>query len=56
MTESILKEGIILDDFINCAFYENCTLPKRNTLCDHFPDYTICPEYQAKRIKLTNQK
>ncbi|MFW9939347.1 MAG: hypothetical protein ACFFD5_17020 [Candidatus Thorarchaeota archaeon] len=56
MTESFLKEGIILDDFIKCAFYEKCTLPKRNTLCDHFPDYTFCTEFQAKRIKLILQK
>lgn len=52
MTEIILKENIIKDNFINCAFYEKCTLPKRNTLCDRFPDYTICPEFQAKRTKL----
>ncbi len=56
MTESILKNNILIDNLLNCAFYEKCNLPKRNSLCDHFPDFTICPEYQAKRIKLTHQK
>ena len=37
---------------LNCAFYENCTLPKKNFLCNKFPEFTICPEYQAKKIKL----
>jgi hypothetical protein len=56
MTESFLKESIILDDFIKCAFYEKCSLPKWNTICNYFPDYIICPEFQAKKIKLANQK
>ena len=37
---------------LNCAFYEKCTLPKKSFLCNKFPEFTICPEYQANRIKL----
>jgi len=40
---------------LNCAFYDKCTLPKRNSLCACFPNYTICPEYQTRRKSL-NQK
>ncbi len=53
MTEIIIKNQPLIDLInLNCAFYENCTLPKRNSLCNNFPDFTICPEYHAKREKL----
>ncbi len=53
MTEIIIKNQPLIDLInLNCVFYENCTLPKRNSLCSNFPDFTICPEYQAKRKKL----
>ncbi len=41
---------------LSCAFYKSCTLPKRNSLCAQFPEFTICPEYQTKKEKLTQQK
>jgi len=37
---------------LGCAFYENCSLPKEDNLCNCFPKFTICPEYQAKKDKL----
>lgn len=48
---------VSLEPFINlnCAFYEKCSLPKRNSLCNQFPEFTICPEYQIKREKLSHQ-
>ena len=38
---------------LNCAFYEKCTLPKKAFLCNKFPEFTICPEYQANKVKLS---
>jgi len=40
---------------LNCAFYEKCSLLKKYLLCGHFPEFTICTEYQAKRNKLAQQ-
>lgn len=48
----ISETNLITGFNLNCAFYEKCTLPKSNTLCANFPDFTICPEYQAKKDKL----
>ena len=39
---------------MNCAFYENCILPKSDPLCDQFPGFTICPEYLARKKKINN--
>lgn len=39
-----------------CAFYDKCTLPKSDSLCNSFPDFMICPDYEAKRNKLLNEK
>ena len=41
---------------MNCAFYENCILPKSDPLCDQFPGFTICPEYLARKKRLTIRK
>ena len=43
-----VKENISL----KCAFYDKCALPKQDFLCDKFPDYLICPEFQLKKDKL----
>ncbi len=39
---------------LNYAFLEKCTLPKKAFLCNKFPEFTICPEYQANKVKLTH--
>ena len=39
---------------LNCAFFEKCTLPKKAFLCNKFPEFTICPEYLANKVKLTH--
>lgn len=47
---SNIEFSVVID--LNCAFYDKCPLPKRNSLCECFPNYTICPEYQTKRENL----
>ncbi|MFX1337548.1 MAG: hypothetical protein ACFFDK_02960 [Promethearchaeota archaeon] len=39
-----------------CAFYDKCTLPKNDSLCNTFPSFMICPDYKAKRNKLLHEK
>jgi len=39
-----------------CAFYDKCTLPKSDSLCNQFPNFMICPDYKAKRTKLLHEK
>jgi len=56
MTESLIENNLLTQHILNCAFYEKCTLSRRKNLCCQFPDFTICPEYQIKRVKLTYQK
>jgi len=43
------------DIHIGCAFYKKCELPKRISLCYKFPDFTICPEYSARKDKLKSK-
>ena len=40
----------------SCAFYDKCTLPKSESLCNQFPDFMICPDYIVKRNKILNEK
>lgn len=39
-----------------CAFYDKCTLPKSDSLCNQFPNFMICTEYIVKRNKVLNEK
>lgn len=52
ISDIISKTNLELDINLNCAFYEKCILPKKNFLCNKFPEFTICPEYQANKAKL----
>jgi len=39
--------------FNNCAFYNKCSIPKNDFLCNKFPDFMICPEYNTRKEKIT---
>ncbi|TFG21872.1 MAG: hypothetical protein EU532_14860 [Promethearchaeota archaeon] len=48
-----IKEGKI--EF-KCAFYDKCSLPKNDSLCNQFRAFMICPDYITKRNKIINEK
>lgn len=54
ISEIISKTNLETHFNLNCAFYEKCTLPKKNFLCNKFPEFTICPEYEARKIKISH--
>jgi hypothetical protein len=39
------------DSLLSCPFIRSCHLPQANEVCD-FPNYKICPDYQAGLNKL----
>ena len=56
--EALSDESSELDNSfkkITCAFYDKCTLPKNDSLCNQFPDFMICPDYKEKRKKILNE-
>lgn len=52
----IIRKASNIDIELICAFYDKCTFPKSEALCNHFPDFMICPDYKAKRNKILNEK
>lgn len=54
--DKIYRKTSNIDIEFACAFYDKCTLPKNDSLCDHFPNFMICPDYKTKRNKLLNEK
>ncbi|MFX0075158.1 MAG: hypothetical protein ACFE96_06935 [Candidatus Hermodarchaeota archaeon] len=39
------------DSLLPCPFTRSCNLPKAKEVCD-FPNYKMCPDYQAGLNKL----
>jgi len=54
--DKVYRKTSNIDIEFTCAFYDKCTLPKSDDLCNQFPDFMICPDYKAKRNKLLNKK
>jgi hypothetical protein len=54
LRDPIRKVSELDIEFI-CAFYDKCTLPKSDSLCNQFPDFMICPDYREKRKKILNE-
>ena len=44
-----------IDIEFTCAFYDKCSLPKNDALCNHFPNFMICPDYKVKRSKILEE-
>ncbi len=44
-----------VDIEFTCAFYDKCTLPKSDSLCNQFPNFMICPDYKERRKKILNE-
>ena len=43
-----LEEKVLL----KCPFYDKCGLSKPEYLCEKFPDYLICPEYELRKARI----